>query len=225
MAKKSLGRCRTLRSAILPRVTSRKRCGVARSGWRGALCFRQRKDKFMNPLLNLKTFLEGLQANAILIALVALIFFLILIIWLLAKYLYSILNKIDLLSKNLGLEIQNSVRPAFLEVSVSAEELIELAAEVWRFEQKFNKIVSQLPENYIKATKHSIEKFRRYLTKYDIQVIDFTGQKFNDGLNVDILNTEKDPSAEGSYVKETFEPAIMLRGTLVKRAKVIIVNN
>lgn len=179
----------------------------------------------MNLFSILNHGIELLQTNAIILTLLILVIFLIIIICLLSKHTTSTLARIDKLSKDLRSEIQDSIRPKFLEVSPAAEEMIALATEIWRFEQKFNKLEDQPSESYIKSTKHSIEKFKRYLAKYDIEIIDYTGQKFNDGLNVEILNTESNQSVQNAYIKETFEPAIMLRGTLIKRAKVILIDN
>ncbi len=118
-----------------------------------------------------------------------------------------------------------SIQPRFIDISASTEDFLDLAVEAWRLENKFNKIEQQLPEAAIKPFKHSLEKFRKFFAKHDIDIVDFTGQKFNDGLNIDVLNTEKDPSITEPYIKETFEPSIMVRGILVKKAKVIVVNN
>ncbi len=135
-----------------------------------------------------------------------------------------ILRSIAKTSKDLQNELRSVVQPKFLDISVALEEILELAVEVWRLETRLAK-VDQLPENYSKATAHSVSKFKRYLSKHDIDIIDYTGQKFNDGLNVEVLNYETDTSVTEPYIKETFEPSLMVRGELVKRAKVIVVKN
>jgi molecular chaperone GrpE (heat shock protein) len=135
-----------------------------------------------------------------------------------------ILRSITKTSKDLQNELRSVVQPKFLDISVALEEILELAVEVWRLEIRLAK-VDQLPENYSKATAHSVSKFKRYLSKHDIEIIDYTGQKFNDGLNVEVLNYETDTSVVEPYIKETFEPSLMVRGELVKRAKVIVVKN
>ena len=54
------------------------------------------------------------------------------------------------------------------------------------------------------------------------EVIDYTGQVYNEGMNLDILSTEKDPDLKQSIISETHEPAVTHKGILVRKAKVII---
>ncbi len=155
--------------------------------------------------------------------LIALLLFVILLIVLLILK-HSILRAVRRSSTDLKNELKSVVQPKFLDISIALEEILELAVEVWRLEIRLAK-AEQLPENYSKAATHSVSKFKRYLSKHDIEIIDYTGQKFNDGLNVEVLNYENDPSVTEPYIKETFEPSLMVRGELVKRAKVIVVKN
>jgi hypothetical protein len=60
------------------------------------------------------------------------------------------------------------------------------------------------------------------LDKNDISVVDYTDNKYNEGLNLDILSIEKDPKIPHSIVKETHEPAVMHKGQLIKKAKVVV---
>lgn len=119
-------------------------------------------------------------------------------------------------------EIQVAVVPKFLEVSTEAKDLIEHAVEIWRLEQKINKILSILPENQKETFVNILKKLKRYLEKNDIEILDYTNQKFNDGRNLEILSVEKNPKISESTIKETKEPTIMCKGQVVRRGKVII---
>ena len=110
----------------------------------------------------------------------------------------------------------------FPNVSMQTNDLIELAIDIWRVEQKINQFSLSLPENQGELFRKSFQKLKRYLDKNDIEIVDYKGQKFNDGLNVDILAVEKDPTIAESIVKETKEPTILLKGQVVRRAKVIV---
>jgi len=114
-------------------------------------------------------------------------------------------------------EIRFSIQPKVIEMSLSVEALVELAIEVWRIEQRLAKASSGL--NDIQR------KLRRYLEKYDIEIRDYTNQKFNEGLNLDVLSIEKDPAVTDPIVKETIEPTIMCKGQVVKKAKIILLSN
>lgn len=118
-----------------------------------------------------------------------------------------------------------SVSPKFIEISQSVNNLTELAIEIWRIEQKITKSASSLPENQQKGLETSIQKLKRYLERQDIEIVDYTGKKFNDGLNLDVLSVEKDPSIPESIVRETVEPTVMHNGQVIKKAKVILLNN
>jgi molecular chaperone GrpE (heat shock protein) len=122
-------------------------------------------------------------------------------------------------------EIKSAVTPKFMSVSIEANEITDLAVEIWRIEQRIAKSASSLPENQLKGLENSIQKMRRYLEKYDIEIIDYKNHKYNDGLNLDILSVEKDPSLPEPMIKETVEPTIMLKGQVIRKAKIILLSN
>lgn len=122
-------------------------------------------------------------------------------------------------------EIKSAVAPKFVTVAIEANEITDLAVEIWRIEQRIAKFVSSLPENQFRGLENSIQKMKRYLEKYDIEVVDYKNTKYNDGLNLDILSVEKDLTLPESIVKETVEPTIMIKGQVVRKAKVILLSN
>lgn len=127
--------------------------------------------------------------------------------------------------KQLKYEIRTSVQSKFIELSVAMQDLVELAVEIWRMEQRINKASSSFSENHKKGITSSMEKIKRHLNKYDIEVRDYTGQKYNEGLNLDILSVEQDSTTAEPLIKETVEPAVMCKGQLIKKAKVIVLRN
>jgi len=135
------------------------------------------------------------------------------------------LDKFDELYKKISEEIKYAVAPKSLNLSSSVSELVDLATEVWRIEQRLSKVADTLPETQRKGLENSVLKFKRYISNYDIEIIDYTNQKFNDGLNLDVLSVEKDPAITTPTVKETVEPTIMVKGQVVKKAKIILLSN
>jgi len=133
--------------------------------------------------------------------------------------------ELDKLYLKIKEDIKFAVTPKFMELSSEIKDLVDLAVEVWRMEQRIVKSTSSLPENQLKGLKSSIQKLRRYLEKYDIEIRDYTNQKFNEGLNLDVLSVEKDPKITEPIVKETVEPTIMCKGQVVKKAKIILLKN
>ena len=122
-------------------------------------------------------------------------------------------------------EIRYSITPKFIELSLGVNDLVDLAVEVWRMEQRISKSASNLPEQQLKGLENSVQKLKRYVSKYDIEIVDYKNQKYNDGLNLDILSVEKDPSLSEPMIKETVEPTIICKGQVVRKAKIILINN
>ena len=134
-------------------------------------------------------------------------------------------NQFDELHLKIREDIRFAVEPKFLEVSLAVNDLVDLAIDIWRTEQRLLKCLPSLPENHRKGLEVSIEKLKRYITKYDIDILDYTNQKYNDGLNLDILSVEKDPALPDPIIKETIEPTIMCKGKVVRKAKIILLSN
>ncbi|HEY4498493.1 MAG TPA: hypothetical protein VJH94_00335 [Candidatus Paceibacterota bacterium] len=135
------------------------------------------------------------------------------------------LDPFENLYRRIHEDIKFAVAPKSIQLSVSANELIELATEIWRIEQRLAKVADALPENHKKGLENSVNKLKRYIANYDVEIVDYTNQKFNDGLNLDVLSVEKDPSITVPTVKETVEPTILVKGQVVKKAKIILINN
>lgn len=123
----------------------------------------------------------------------------------------------------LNKNIKNTVEPKFVDLSPSTNSLIELAIEVWRIEKRLVKASESLSDDQNKAFENSNAKLLRFLNKNDITFTDYTDQKYNEGLNLDILSIEKDSSITESVIKETHEPAVFYKGQVVKKAKVVVI--
>lgn len=134
-------------------------------------------------------------------------------------------DKFEQLYRKISEDIKYAVSPKFVELSLGVNDLVDLAVEVWRMEQRIIKSASSLPENQLKGLENSIQKLRRYLEKYDIEIVDYKDTKYNEGLNLDILSVEKDPTLSEPRVKETVEPTIMCKGQVVRKAKIILLSN
>lgn len=119
-------------------------------------------------------------------------------------------------------DIHSVIAPKFLDISPKLKDLIELSIEIWRLENRLNKVLSNLPDNQKENITNSIQKLKRYLDKNDIELIDHTNHKFNEGRNLDILAVEKDINISEPVIKETKEPTVVYKGQVVSKGKVII---
>lgn len=118
--------------------------------------------------------------------------------------------------------IRDSVQSKFLELSPSTSSMVDLATEVWRIKKRLQKAAESLSEDQNKAFENSLSKLQRFLDRNDISIADYTDKKYNEGMNLDILSMEKDPDIPHSIIKETHEPAVMHKGQLIKKAKVVV---
>jgi hypothetical protein len=118
--------------------------------------------------------------------------------------------------------IRDSVQSKFLELAPSTQSLVDLAVEIWRLEKRLQKTTETLSDDQNKAFGNSVTKLQRFLEKNDISLTDYTDQKYNEGMNLDILSIEKDPDISHSIIKETHEPAVLHKGQLIKKAKVVV---
>ncbi len=137
----------------------------------------------------------------------------------------NVLKKIDKVYLQLREDIKFAVDPKLLNVSIELSSIIDLSVEIWRLEKRILKSASLLPEIQIKGLENSIQKLKRYVERYDIEILDYKNQKYNEGYNFDVLSVEKDESVFEPTIKETIEPTIMHKGQVVHKAKIILINN
>lgn len=132
--------------------------------------------------------------------------------------------RIDELYSKLQEEVRLSVAPNFINLSPSTDDFVNFAIEAWRLKQKLSRL-ENLSESQRKGVDSSIDKILRYFDRYDVEVVDYTGKKFNDGLNLDVLSKEKDLTIDVPKVKETVEPTVLYRGQVVRKGKIIVATN
>ena len=138
-------------------------------------------------------------------------------------FLRKILKKINYTENSLRSEIKASVQSKFIDIAPAAKNLIEFAVEVWRIEVKMKKIKNKLSENQKQSLNNSVQKIKRNIDQYDLEIRDYTGTKYNSGITgIEVVSVEKDKTSHEDMVKETLEPAVLLKGQIVKKAKVII---
>ena len=130
--------------------------------------------------------------------------------------------KMHLLIPDNKKSVKSNTSIKFVNVSIETKDLIDLGIDVWRMEQRLNKVLNSLPENSQELLKNSIQKIKRYLDKNEMEIVDHTNQKYNDGKNIEVLAVEKSPNISESIIKETKEPTILHKDLVVNKGKVII---
>ena len=89
---------------------------------------------------------------------------------------------------------------------------------MWHIEKSINKENS----TKLRSAKSHINKLKSLFEKYQLTIIDYTGEAYNEGLNIDIIATETNPNAEKDTIKESLNPSVFINNTLIKKSKVIL---
>ena len=104
---------------------------------------------------------------------------------------------------------------------LTQQKLINLAQITWSIQKYSNKLIEDNDlVDKSRPLKSNLSKLEAFLNDYGVQIIDYTNQKYNDGMNVDIIDTVKTDTSV-PLIKETIEPSITINGILVKKARVI----
>lgn len=173
----------------------------------------------------MKNYFGNLQFDPVYLIILSLICFIIVIVFIIIWHKKNTSTELNGLYLKIKEDIKSAVTPKFIEMSSEVKDLVYLAVEIWRMEQRIVKSASSFPENQLKGLNSSVQKLKQYLEKNDIEIRDYTNQKFNEGLNLDVLSVEKDSKITEPVIKETVEPTIMHKGQVVKKAKVIVLKN
>lgn len=113
----------------------------------------------------------------------------------------------------------------FVDLSPKSADLVQLAIEIWRIENRISKIGSKLEDTQKRGLESSVQKLVKYLDKFHIKIIDHTDQKYNEGLSVEVLSFENEDSVKVPTIKETIEPTIICENMVVKKGRVVVVKN
>ena len=125
------------------------------------------------------------------------------------------------LYKNIQKNIKISVAPHFMNVSPSVQQFKDLIIALFMLKKHINKIaLEQNLESKFRAVSSAILRIENILKIFGFEIVDYTNQKYNDGMNIDIINTVKS-SIKHPTIKETIEPSIIYNGELLSKAKVI----
>ena len=107
-----------------------------------------------------------------------------------------------------------NIEPLNLTYSPDVKNLINLSVDIWKISRNINKDNDKL--------LNLIDRLNRNLDKFDIKVVDFTGQRINEDLNIKVLETKNDANLENNYVISTESPAIFYKDKMVQEGLVII---
>lgn len=123
------------------------------------------------------------------------------------------------------MEIKSLLYDKHVHFDPKIDKLVDLAIDHWRLKKHIEKVKSQLSPEDTKRIDNSLRRVESYLHENDIEVSDYTNRSANDGINVDVVSVEQDPSLKKPIIKETIIPAVSYKGSLRKKSQVVILDN
>lgn len=122
-------------------------------------------------------------------------------------------------------QLEPASQVIFVDLSPKSADLVELAVEIWRIQNRIGKAGSDLQEIQKRGLESSVQKLQKYLDTFRIAIVDHANQKYNEGMNVDVLSFEIDPEVAFPLIKETIEPSITCEGKVIRKGKVVVIKN
>ena len=106
------------------------------------------------------------------------------------------------------------------------QSLSEIAAESWRFQGVFSRMVSKvephLAERYVNQYAYFQKKVEASLEKAGLRMISLEGQPFDPGMAVTPLNIDDFDTDEGLVIAQMIEPILMEGGSVCRTGVVLL---
>ena len=119
-------------------------------------------------------------------------------------------------------EIRLTIKPYFLDISLKTADLVSFTKDVWQFEKRFQKISDDLNDIQRKVMLSSLRRFKDFLALHELEYMDYTNQKFHEGMNIEVITFEQNDSIKEPIIIDTVAPSISHKASLIKRAQVIV---
>ncbi|MBP7861463.1 hypothetical protein KA183_07260 [bacterium] len=110
---------------------------------------------------------------------------------------------------------------SFKTLDISSETIADLAVEHWRL---IKWVESKKVDDPLVVLKHVLRKQEKFFSDLGITLVDLTGTPFDPGLAAEVIEVIDDDSMKTgeSQISETISPLVMLQGSAIKHAQVVI---
>lgn len=107
------------------------------------------------------------------------------------------------------------------KLDVPLDALVELAVESWRLEHW---LAGLPPEKVASKLRHVARRLQKFLTEREFAALDLTGQKYEPGMAVEVLEVFADESlrAQEKLIVEMVAPIILWRGQVVRHGQIVV---
>ncbi|PAU79478.1 hypothetical protein [Halomonas salipaludis] len=101
-----------------------------------------------------------------------------------------------------------------------------MVLEYWRVEKICESLLTALPASEFKQQaaqlRYSVRQVERMLAPLALEVVDYTHQRYEPNLPVQVINNEEVAGERDLVVTQTIEPTIVQRGEVVHLGRVIV---
>lgn len=97
----------------------------------------------------------------------------------------------------------------------NAKFLQDLATRIWRAQKQLDKALQKSDEPNLERFARRFEEIGETLSDYGIEIIDHTGQNYDVGLTLTVLQFEPTPGIARETICETIKPSLRVHGTLI----------
>ncbi len=110
---------------------------------------------------------------------------------------------------------------------LSPKMISAVAIEMWRLEKRLSKIKDTIREKVgseADAVYDQLQRIRDCLGKYEIEIKEYTGESYNDGLSLRALHVETDENLPRGtmMIIETVKPSVYLKGNIISHGEVVV---
>ena len=107
------------------------------------------------------------------------------------------------------------------KLDVPLDSLVELAIESWRLEHW---LAGLPPEKVASKLRHIARRLQKFLTERELAALDLTGQKYEPGMAVEVLEVvpDENPRAGAKLIVEMVAPVVLWRGRVVRHGQVVV---
>lgn len=104
-----------------------------------------------------------------------------------------------------------------------ADFFVRIAEEVWRAGKRTDRAAREVDEDRLKGLRDSLNRLNDVLQDYSVEIKDYSGEKYDEGLRVDIVHVEGDTARECPlWITETVKPTISFGGMVINRGQVVL---
>lgn len=104
---------------------------------------------------------------------------------------------------------------ALSSLHVNTKFWSELSTRLWRTERQLKRLHENAPNEHSERLTRRFEEVLETLREYDVEILDHTGEKYDAGLTLKVLQYEPQDGIAHEVILETVKPSVRLQKVLV----------